>query len=151
MATDKLRQAADEVACFDHLKKIVGKLPFPKTPDYESEAQKCMEELLKMEKEMKVMDKLDELKHIRRELHVISEVVEQQENVICQMFDNLKHGEFEMFQIRHEPHRMRLEKMERRKKRIDKLDQKAASIFKDVSMPNSDEMALVLFLTDSTA
>jgi hypothetical protein len=87
-----------------------------------------------MEKEMEVMDRLDVLKHIRRELHVIKEVVEQQESVISQMFDNLEHGEFEvLFHVSHKLRRVALEKLKTRKERMKDLDGKADSVFRDVS------------------
>ncbi len=93
---------------------------------------------MRLDKEMGMMNKLDELKHIRRELHVISDVVTHQENVISQMFEALEDGEFKFVEASNKFRTRWLEKLERRKKLIDDLGRKAGNIFNNVRIPKSD-------------
>jgi hypothetical protein len=85
------------------------------------------------------MKNLDNLKHIRRELRIILDVVTQQRNVITQMMDDLKSGQFKdcaAFQSSGdigERWAKRIEKINQRRTQILDLDDKAQQIFNDVS------------------
>lgn len=87
---------------------------------------------------MEVMKKLEKLKHIHRELNVILEVVTQQKNVISQMVEDLGEGELQILKPGDDIGKRLTrgtKKLERRRELILALDQKADSIFKDVSVP----------------
>jgi len=119
------------------LKKIVEDLPDPKSPAYEAQSQSCLQDLLRLDKDLKVMKNLEKLKHIRRELNIILGVVTEQRNVIKQMTDDLGSGEFkDIFTSSADLCRRRIkraEKLEQRREQILALDQRADNIFKDVS------------------
>lgn len=87
---------------------------------------------------MEVMKKLEELKHIRRELNIILDVATQQKNIISQMGEDLEDGKLEIFNASGDLRgglTRRTKKLERRREQILALDQKAGDIFKDVSVP----------------
>jgi chemotaxis response regulator CheB len=137
-AADRFEQAAAEVDCFNQLAKVISELPRSTDPNYEGRAENCLRELLALDKDMKVMDQLDKLKHIRRELNIILEVVREQTMVIKQMTDQLELGELDDFANSKELRRRRkrrAEKLEQRRQQMITLDTKADNIYKDVSNP----------------
>lgn len=122
------------------MKKIIENLHEGNSSTYAKKAQGCLRDLLKLDEDLHVMKNLEKLKHIRRELHVILEVITQQTNVIKQMTDDLESGEFKDsrgFQSSSELCRRRTkrtEKLDQRREQILALDKKAADIFHDVSV-----------------
>lgn len=145
--TDESKQAAEEVGCFRKLAEIINVLPDPSDAEYEAKARECLQELLRLDKKKKVMDLLDKLKHIRRELNVILEVVTEQRNVIKQMTDDLEAGELKVFKCSDELKERRsgrANKLEKRREQIIALDRKADNIYKDVSNPSNASQLLSL-------
>lgn len=124
---------------FDELRKIIEELPEPTSPVYEARARLCLEQFLSLDKNMKTMKKLETLKHIRRELNIIAEVVTQQQNVIKQMTEDLQDEELRWFKSSNDLKRRRVrraEKLEQRRNLIQSLDKRAGAIFNSVSLPD---------------
>ena len=141
-AINALEQAADEVVCFDELSGIINSLPDPGTPEYEKEARKALRKLLRLAQDMKITMKLENLKHIRRELNVILEVLDQQGNAIKQMTNDLNSSMSNCFNISkkiskelRQGQARRKEKLSMRREKIIALDTKAERIYKDVGNP----------------
>jgi hypothetical protein len=101
---------------------------------------------------MEVMKKLEKLKHIRRELNIILEVVTQQMDIVSQMIEDIKDEELQIFKASDDIEKRltrRTKKLERRRELILALDKKADNIFKDVSVPRFGKG--IGALSDSTA
>ncbi|KAK0721074.1 hypothetical protein B0H67DRAFT_644242 [Lasiosphaeris hirsuta] len=128
--------AAEEVGCFEKLSEAVKRLGGPHDPHYEAKAQECLKELLGQDWGASLMDKMETLKHIRRELNVILDIVKTQEEVTKQMTDELKSGEDTAFRSSEtlvRKQRDRASKLLQRKGLLMALDQKAQMAFEDLN------------------
>ncbi|KAK3371057.1 hypothetical protein B0T24DRAFT_594910 [Lasiosphaeria ovina] len=128
--------AACEADWFKKLSDIVINLD-PTDANYEKKAQECLKKLLQLEKSMDVMAKMNKLKHIRRELDILMEVVTTQVRVMKQMTDELEGEEFAWKGFVKSPslksrRQRRAEKLETRKQTISKLYTKAETIIHDL-------------------
>jgi hypothetical protein len=92
-----------------------------------------------MDEKTEVMAKMKKLKQIRRELDILIEVVTIQERVLRQMTDELEAEEppwieFTSSQSLRNRRTRRVEKLERRRRTIEGLGQKAEAIISNVNI-----------------
>ena len=126
--------------CFIKLKRIIEDLRYPSNyadVNVVKKAQGYLEQLLSLDRDI-IIEDLEKLKHIQRELYVIREIITQQKIVVKQMTDELEAGGLMSKQFQSSPDLLerrvkRAEKLDQRLRQVEALDQKARNIFRDVS------------------
>ncbi|KAK3332207.1 hypothetical protein B0T19DRAFT_482542 [Cercophora scortea] len=132
--------AAYEADWFEQLSVILGKLPDPKElAKYEEKARECLGDLLRLDRKNDLIEKMNKLKHIRRELNVLLEVVTIQIKVIKQMTDEMEGDEvawngFTSGEDLKTRRQRRAEKLEARKRTIEDVDSKAKHIMENLEL-----------------
>jgi Mg2+ and Co2+ transporter CorA len=139
--------AADEATWFHDLSAEVKQLPGPDDPRYELHAQRCLKNLLSLDAKTGVMRKMKRLKHIRRELSILFEIVRVQDTVLAQMTNALESREFRPEGVEgtnqdafkstaglKDRRNRRVKKLESRKAALEILDQKAQGVMNELEL-----------------